>query len=455
MTVEDDSERLRAEHAALRQLVAQLQDQLAMALQRIAELEQRPPDPPAFVKPNRPPRAEPSGPRKQRAPDQNRARHREEPTQIVLHALDHCPHCAYLLRGTSLDYRRQVIDLPLPPPVEIIEHRILKRWCPRCQRWRSPTLPMAGQVLGQGRISVRVVSLIAYLRTTLRLPIRRICAYLQTLHNLTLSPGAIVALLHQLRRTTQPAVQQLQAIARGSPVVHADETGWREAGRNGFIWTLSTPGLTAVRYYEYDPSRAGAVLNRLLGGTLHGHLVSDFYGGYNIYAGQHQRCWVHVLRDLHTLKIEHPADGSLQAWAAAVRALYDEAQLCVQRDVGTQQAQREQHYQELVEQAHALGLQSAQCQKHPCAALAKRLLRHQDELFQFVLVAGLRADNNLAERSLRPVVVIRKISGGSQSAEGTKTRLALASLFETWQARSLNPFEEGLKVLRQTPLPQL
>ncbi len=76
-------------------------------------------------------------------------------------------------------------------------------------------------------------------------------------------------------------------------------------------------------------------------------------------------------------------------------------------------------------------------------------------MFQFVLVAGLSADNNLAERSIRPVVVVRKISGGTQSAEGSKTRMALASLFETWQARGLNPFEECLNLLRQTPLPQV
>jgi len=53
------------------------------------------------------------------------------------------------------------------------------------------------------------------------------------------------------------------------------------------------------------------------------------------------------------------------------------------------------------------------------------------------------------------LVVIRKISGGARSAAGIKTRLALASLFETWQARHLNPFDECLKLLSQTPLPQL
>jgi hypothetical protein len=70
-------------------------------------------------------------------------------------------------------------------------------------------------------------------------------------------------------------------------------------------------------------------------------------------------------------------------------------------------------------------------------------------LFQFVLIEGLSADNNLAARSIHPLVVIRKISGGSPSTEGSKTRMALASLFETWQARRLTLFDEGLKLLSQ------
>ncbi len=115
----------------------------------------------------------------------------------------------------------------------------------------------------------------------------------------------------------------------------------------------------------------------------------------------------------------------------------------LQTQAAPSQEARELQYVALVTRAHALGLEYAREKQHPCQTLAKRLLRHEDELFQFVLVAGLSADNNLAERSIRPLVVIRKIGGGSRSAEGTKTRMALASLFETWQARGLNPWKNA------------
>jgi hypothetical protein len=356
------------------------------------------------------------------------------------------------LQGHSLDYRRQVIELPAPQPLEIIEHQVIKRFCPHCQRWRSPQLDLSAQVLGQGRIGVRIASLIGFLSQTLRLPIRRIQTYLHTIHRLRLSSGEIVELRHQLRRTLQPSVESLKQQARASPILHGDETTWRENGTNGYIWAFSTPGEQAVRYYEYDASRSQQVVQRLLGGQFAGHLVSDFYGSYNVYAAKHQRCWVHLLRDQHALKAQHVQDRTSVEWAEAVRALYDEGQAWLQAQSQPSQLAREEQYVSLVARAHALGVEHASSKQHPCHALAKRLLRHEDELFQFVLIEGLSADTNLAERSIRPLVVIRKISGGSRSEEGSKTRMALASLFETWQARGLNPFDECLALLSHSAL---
>ncbi len=148
-------------------------------------------------------------------------------------------------------------------------------------------------------MGVRLISLIAYLRQVLRLPVHRIQVYLRTIHELRMSGGEIVELLHQLRKATAGVVDELKGQVRGSTIAHADETGWRENGRNGYIWGFFTPEEEAVRYYEYDHSRGGAVVKRILGPQVKGHLVTDFYAGYNDIAGKHQRCWPHLLRDLH------------------------------------------------------------------------------------------------------------------------------------------------------------
>jgi hypothetical protein len=310
-------------------------------------------------------------------------------------------------------------------------------------------------------MGVRLASLVSYLRITLRLPIRSIQSYLETLHQLKVSVGEIVYLLDQVREATKTSVESLREEVRKSRVLHADETGWRENGQNGYIWAFSTPGgpdgRDAVRYYVRDQSRGQPVVRRELGNQFKGTLVSDFYVGYNDYECNKQRCWGHLLRDLHDLKEAHKGECSEDLetvrWAQSVRALYDEAQAFVSAEVKPSQEQREARYVSLVERMHALGLSHAQDKAHPTHTLCKRVLLHEDELFQFVLVEGLSSNNNLAERSIRPLVVIRKISGGSRSDSGSRTTMALASLLETWRVRGLNPFIECLRLLSQRPLP--
>jgi transposase len=449
MTLEEEVVLLRAENVELRRQVTEL-------VARIAALEQQgmPPAskaPPSFVKANRPKRETPDGKRRKRDKKHNTSRRRETPTSVKRHALEQCPVCAYHLSGESLDYSRQVIELPPPAPIDITEHQVVKRWCPHCDAWRRPTLDLSQQVFGQGRIGLRIASLVSYLRTTLRMPIRHIQAYLQTLHGLWLSTGEIVELTHRVRTATEETVEALKKQIRESPVIHGDETGWRENGQNGYVWVLTTPGADGIRYYEYDHSRGQSVVDRLLKSVRDACLVTDFYCGYNNYAGPQQRCWTHLLRDLHELKEEQAQDMSVLTWAGRVRRMYDNAQIWCKAHPAASPAERAGIYQVLVNRAVALGKQYAQARDHPSNALAKRLMRHQDELFQFVLRDGVRADNNLAERTIRPLVVIRKISGGTRTDEGTKTRLGLATLFGTWHVRGLNGFAECMRLLSHPP----
>jgi hypothetical protein len=148
---------------------------------------------------------------------------------------------------------------------------------------------------------------------------------------------------------------------------------------------------------------------------------------------------VHRVSWLHT---------DVVVWAEAVRQVCGDARAWLAEHPTATAEDRRRQYAALYERAGVLGLQYAQVGTHPCWALAKRLLRHQDGLFQFVLLPGVPADNNLAERSLRPLLILRKISGGTRSKAGSKTRLTLASLFGTWQARQLNPLQECLTALR-------
>jgi transposase len=452
MSTEELVRQLEGENAELRHLVAGLREQnaqlcqeLTAAEERIAELEEAQKGAPSFIKPNKPKGESSKAPRRARAKEHNHGRRKAAAvTRREEHHVERCPECDCKLRKERAAWRREVIDLPPPPVVEVTEHVVFKGYCPRCAVWKYAELAEVGQVIGRRRLGIRVMALIGYLSASLRLPCREIQSYLQTIHGLRLSVGAVEDLLQQLAKQGQPLLEELKGQIRQSAIVNADETGWREDGQNGYIWAFNTPGEQGVRYYLYDHSRGSRVVQEVLGEEFRGVLSTDYYAAYNVYPGPHQRCWAHLLRDLHALKEDHAQDCETVLWAQAVRALYDEAQTFMR--TAPQQSEREQCYVRLVSQIEELGLLYAKT-KHPCQALAKRLLRHQDELFQFVLVAGLAADNNLAERSLRPLVVVRKISGGTRSPKGSQTRMTLASIFGTWKARDLNPFMQCLNLL--------
>jgi hypothetical protein len=246
---------LLAEVAELRCENARLTSALAEALERIAKLERGQKQTPEFVKPNRPKPAGEKRPRKKRAAEHNTSRKRMTPTRQERHALEQCPECQYELHGESVDYTREVIELPPPQAVEVIEHQVVKRWCPCCQAWRSPHLDLAGQVFGQGRIGVRIAALVVYLRTKLRLPIRQIQEYLRTVHTLELSSGEIVELTHTVRRELQPEMDTLLEEVQASTVVHGDETGWRENGQNGYVWGFLGVDPLPLYYSENKPFR--------------------------------------------------------------------------------------------------------------------------------------------------------------------------------------------------------
>ena len=131
------------------------------------------------------------------------------------------------------------------------------------------------------------------------------------MHQLRLSVGAIVSAIHRTAQRAQPVVARIVDRIRASPVVHADETGWRQDGNNGYVWTFSTP----TQRYFLRRGRGKAVVDEALGEGFAGVLVSDFYAAYHHYDGPKQRCWAHLLPDIHDLRALYPDDAPLARWA--------------------------------------------------------------------------------------------------------------------------------------------
>lgn len=439
--------RHEAELATLRATLSQLSERVGVLL---AAVEPTPGDAPAGhpsgmpgLKPTSgritPPR--PPAPRKRRSGGYGRQRMR--PTARHVHAYAHCPHCRTALRGGTVKRTREVIEI-VPAPVAVTEHVYVERRCRRCGgRW-LPGPELAGVVVGQCRLGVGLLSLIATLREELRLPIGAIQWYLDAVHGLRLSVGAIVGALHTVAQRVMPLVASLREAIRASPVLHVDETGWREDGHNGYVWTFSTA--TARRFIH--GTRQRAVLEGEIGTDYGGVLISDFYAAYTTYEGRHQYCWAHLLRDVDALVAQHPDDATVRGWADGVHGVYQRA--CA-GGAPTPPARQQ------VRQACEADLRT-RCAPYvavpeaPQRGLCERISKHLHELFVFVEDPKVPPTNNAAERSLRHLVTARKISGGTRSPAGTATKMMLASLFGTWRLQGLNPLAECRALLANPQL---
>jgi hypothetical protein len=447
--LEREQARLQAELAAQQAAVAQLQERVGALL-----AAQEPPEGDAgAASPTTMPGLKPAGrrapspePRARKRRARGAGRRRMRPTARQVHAFARCPRCATALAGGTIRRTREVIEVT-PVPAVVTEHVSVERRCPRCQgRWQ-PAPEVDGLVVGQGWLGVGLLSLVAMLREELRLPIRGIQWYLAAVHGLRLSVGAIGAASATLAARAEPAVAALGAAIRASPVLHVDETGWRQDGHNGYAWTFST----ASERLFVRGSRERAVLEAALGDAYGGVLVSDFYAAYTTYEGRHQYCWAHLLRDIDDLVGQHPADAAVRGWADAVHALYRRASADAAdpaRDAAQRRGQRQSYEAELGALcAPFLGDEAA-----PPRVLCQRIAKHLAALFVFVEDPAVPATNNGAERSLRHLVTSRKISGGTRSEAGTATKMTLASLFGTWRLQGLNPLAECRALLTESQL---
>lgn len=442
-----------APQSELIRIIYEQQDQIKALQIQITELRSRLKDQGPKEKETLPSWVKPNVKRKRKGVRKNRnhgfGRKLDTPTKQLFHSYDVCPDCGGELGKPCVSYTRQTIDIP-PVQVAVTEHVIFRRWCGMCHKQVTPQLNLAGIAVGQQRFGNGIMSRIAMFKEAFRQPLATIQSYFEILHNLYLSEGEIISLLHKTATLGKPTYESLKQQLRQSHVVYGDETGGRENGRNGYTWNFNTD---TIKFLLYRHTRGQTVVTEALGDEFEGVLVSDFYAAYNVYAGFHQRCWVHYLRDIKKLKELYPKDIRLRRWVKQIHRLYQEAKVwhgpAPTTPQGIQEQLRIQRQQEFEKKLRSI-CEPWITQEVPMSTLCARAIKFLPEMFTFIRFEGVASDNNSAERSVRHDVISRKISGGTRSAKGSETKSILGSLFGTWKLQHLNPLEQCQLLLAQT-----
>jgi transposase len=337
---------------------------------------------------------------------------------IVVEAPTVCPACGGELAAVEMRDRTVIEATPTKP--ETLLYKVPHTRCTRCKK-RFRTNPPG--VLPKSLYGNQLTSQLAVMHYFLGIPMGRISEMTGV------SIGSIVEIYHRLFRLFRPLVETLITEYRRSHVRHADETSWRNDGQSGYAWLFCT---TTLAVFLFRNTRSASVPKGIFGSErLPGFLVVDRYSGYNKLPVELQYCYAHLLRDVEKLAKDAPDDREVTAFTGNLIPLLTQAMHLRSHDSSDEEYYRQAG--ELKEKimavcrspAHHLGIRGTQ----------DIFTVNEGRLFHWVTDRRVPADNNHAERNLRPTVIARKVSFGSSSDAGAETRSVLMSVLHTLNKR--------------------
>lgn len=455
----DDVAALREQVAGLLRRVAELESrlaerdtQLAQRDARIAELEaelERVKRQGYKPQPNRKP---PAGSKKV---DRRKPPHRRHPgvfreppkiedlppEQLQCHdvTLERCPCCgSEELTATGRFEDHLVTDIPEPQP----EYHRYRRHEFQCQACGKTSQGRADLELPGSHIGPRARLLNIYCRGHLGISLGKSCDLLSQWWGISLSRAGALGHLAWGQRLFDPVVTGLLDLLRTDQVIHGDETGWRINGKNVWCWCFSNP---RIAVYLIRHSRGSQVIREALGDSLPGVLVCDFYAAYNGLDATKQRCLVHLLRELHSLREKVPAICVKRHLEPLITLFQEAIALGKDRD----QLSPETYAERCDALSDRFGqLATADSTNAHVNRILKRLRKYAAELFTFLDPPHVPPDNTPAERDIRSVAAARSDGGVNRTDWGATAFAHAKTVIRTCQKQGLKFLDYGLNLIR-------
>ena len=327
--------------------------------------------------------------------------------------------------------QRAIYDLQLEHLRKLF-YQIERKRCPQCQKI------FAGKVLDalpRATLSNSLLVELAHQHYVLGRTLGQIAG------KLSLNDSTLAESFKRVGKLLEPCLEKLKKDYRQASVRHADETSWRTDGDNGYSWYF---GSQDVSLHLFRETRSSRVVKEVLGQEkLAGVLVVDRYAGYNQVPCALQYCYAHLLRDLKKLEEEFESDPEVKAYTVEMKLCLTDAMQLRNRGLSVSEYRRA---------AQAIKAKMLELSQRPAKHLGVRnwqdfFVEKSERLYQWCESAEVPAENNYAEREIRKVVIARKLSYGSQSEEGAKTREIWTSVLQSLKKREGEGQAKLLKVL--------
>ena len=342
----------------------------------------------------------------------------DDPDERLAFAPAACRGCGAGLAAEPVlaQRRHQVTDIAPAPAPKVTEYVAQAKACSCCGMVSEGVLP--AQVRARASFGPEAHAQAAYLTCGHHIPVGRAAALLAQLGGLPVSTGWMAGIRGKAAALIEASGfgSAVRDLLNQAPAVHADETPARAAGGLRYVHLACTAYLTLM----HTGDRTAAAIDA--GGVLPGYqgiIVRDGYNGYShLTAALHAWCGAHLLRDL---KDVHDAEPGTQEWAAKIACLLLAARdaAAAARDAG-QDTLSPAALDQLVtryRQAATGGLYQNMFRHTATArqarAIARRFLAYEDMILRFTTRPDLDIfTNNEAERTIRPVKVQQRSSGG-------------------------------------------
>lgn len=380
-----------------------------------------------------------------------------------------CHHCGNVLVGEDPQPQWvQQVELPKLEP-RVVEHRFHQLECERCG---ALTRGWNEEIVNSSVYGERLSALVGWLCSVGHQSHHQVQALLNEVFNIEISTGGINRIRCELSDSLAEIVCEAGEYVRGVAIVNLDETSFVQGngdGHNpqktkGWLWVVVTP---LVSYFEVFLSRSKQVAQQLLAEDFGGIVGSDRCGAYIWLANeQRQICWAHLKRDFTQIAERSGVSAQLGAALLEQQTLLFRAWYQVRDGTLTRTGFAEQvkpireDVRRLLEEGANYAV--AKAEKTPLAKTVRtcrKMLTVEPAFWTFVEREGVEPTNNAAERALRPAVLWRKHSFGSNSTGGSRfvaRMMTTVTSLKTQQRSSLDFLSLALKASRQgLPRPSL
>ncbi len=346
----------------------------------------------------------------------------------------------------------QVAELPKIQPV-VTEYRLHRLACEHCGATTCGPLPDG---VPTGSFGPYLQAVLPMLAGAYRLSKRQIQQIVSDLFSLRISTGMVSKLERQSAELLEAPYNELATSVHDAGVVNVDETSWRENRRKVWLWATVTKLVTV---FAIAAHRSRDVAMALLGTRDNQVVGSDRYSVYeHIVERWRQVCWSHLMRDFQAMIDRGDAGQGIGERLLALSKRLFRQWHRVRDGTLTWAVFQERICRLRCEVKQALEAGSAfGCAK--TAATCFEILKVEDGLWTFARVQGVEPTNNVAERAMRHAVIWRKISGGTDSARGSRFVERMLTVVATCRQQGRNVLDYLATCFeanrRQQPLPCL